>query len=303
MKPGGYAWWYVDALSNDGRHGLTIIAMVGSVFSPYYARARRRGSADPLDHCAINVALYGAAGKRWSLTERGRRGLDRGSAHLAIGPSALRWDDNALTIDIDEVTVPLPSRLRGRVRFYPESLVDYQAALDTAARHRWSPIAPCGRVELMMTHPPLRWSGPGYFDANAGDEPLESAFLGWDWSRASHRGETSVLYDVEAREGDSVSLAVHFDTRGGVAVLEPPPRVDLPSTRIWRIARGTRADSGRAATVVETLEDTPFYARSVLASHLGGDSVTAIHESLSLDRFRRRWVQMLLPFRMPRVRL
>jgi carotenoid 1,2-hydratase len=40
----------------------------------------------------------------------------------------------------------------------------------------------------------------------------------------------------------------------------------------------------------------------VLASRLGGDEVTAIHESLSLDRFRRRWVQMLLPFRMPRVR-
>jgi len=31
-----------------------------------------------------------------------------------------------------------------------------------------------------------------------------------------------------------------------------------------------------------------------------GESVTAMHESLSLDRFRARWVQMLLPFRMPR---
>jgi carotenoid 1,2-hydratase len=276
--------------------------MIGSVFSPYYARARRRGTADPLDHCGINVALYGAAGKRWSLTERGRRALDRGPSHLAIGPSALRWDGDALTIDIDEVTVPVPSRLRGRVRFYPEALVDYQAALDAAVRHRWSPIAPCGRVEVAMTRPTLRWSGSGYLDSNAGDEPLESAFRGWDWSRASHRGGTSVLYDVDAREGSGASLAVHFDAAGGVAALEPHPRVYLPSTRIWRIARGTRADAGRPATVVETLEDTPFYARSVLASRLGGDEVTAIHESLSLDRFRRRWVQMLLPFRMPRLR-
>ena len=48
---GGYAWWYVDALSDDGRHGLTIIAFVGSVFSPYYAlraAARRRRPARPL---------------------------------------------------------------------------------------------------------------------------------------------------------------------------------------------------------------------------------------------------------------
>ena len=56
VRPGGYAWWYVDAFSDDGRFGLTIIAFVGSVFSPYYAW---RGRRDPLDHCAINVALYG----------------------------------------------------------------------------------------------------------------------------------------------------------------------------------------------------------------------------------------------------
>ena len=56
VVPGGYAWWYVDAISDDGQHGLTIIAFIGSVFSPYYAWAGRR---DPLDHCAFNVALYG----------------------------------------------------------------------------------------------------------------------------------------------------------------------------------------------------------------------------------------------------
>jgi carotenoid 1,2-hydratase len=53
--------------------------------------------------------------------------------------------------------------------------------------------------------------------------------------------------------------------------------------------------------VVQTLEDAPFYARSVVASQLQGESVNAVHESLSLDRFRSGWVQVLLPFRMPRV--
>ena len=48
VAPGGYAWWYVDALSDDGRHGLTIIAFVGSVFSPYYAWSGATRSAQPL---------------------------------------------------------------------------------------------------------------------------------------------------------------------------------------------------------------------------------------------------------------
>ena len=70
--------------------------------------------------------------------------------------------------------------------------------------------------------------------------------------------------------------------------------------RAGGIARGTRADDPARTRVRRTLEDTPFYARSVLSQRLLGEDVTAVHESLSLDRFRTRWVQALLPFRMPR---
>lgn len=301
MNPTGYAWWYIDALSDDGRHGLTIIAMLGSVFSPYYANARRRGDPDPLDHCGLNVALYGRGRHRWSLTERGRSALERSSDHLRIGPSALHWDGNALSVDIEEVTAPIPSRLRGRIRLHPAGLNNYQAPLDPGVCHRWSPIAPCARVEVEMSRPRLRWSGPGYFDSNCGDEPLEAAFTGWDWSRAPRRGGTSVLYHVNARRGSGAGLAVHFGPDGSVTELAPPSPASLPPTPIWRVARGTRGDPGGEARVLKTLEDTPFYSRSLVASELQGDRVTAVHESLSLDRFRRRWVQMLLPFRMPRV--
>jgi carotenoid 1,2-hydratase len=48
------------------------------------------------------------------------------------------------------------------------------------------------------------------------------------------------------------------------------------------------------------LEDTPFYSRSLIKAEMFGCSVTAIHESLVLDRFTAPWVQAMLPFRMPR---
>ncbi|MFX8883411.1 hypothetical protein ABTM86_19650, partial [Acinetobacter baumannii] len=73
----GYAWWYVDALSDDGKRGITLIAFVGSVFSPYYALARRRGRGDPLNHCALNVAVYGNGTKHWAMTERRRGAIAR----------------------------------------------------------------------------------------------------------------------------------------------------------------------------------------------------------------------------------
>jgi carotenoid 1,2-hydratase len=299
VGPGGYRWWYLDAFSADGAHGLTVIAFIGSVFSPYYAWARRRGRGDPLDHCAINVALYGAAGKRWSMVERGAAAVHRQPDRLAIGASSVAWDGNALVVSIDEITVPWPSRIRGTVRLYPAVLCDQPFALDRAGLHRWFPLAPVARVEVELEHPALRWSGTGYLDSNAGAAPLEQAFSGWSWSRAGVGGGTALLYDVARRADAPLSLALYFDAAGRLHHFPPPPPAPLPRTG-WRIERATRADAGHAARLVHTLEDTPFYARSMVEARLLGAPATAMHESLSLDRFRQRWVQMLLPFRMPR---
>jgi len=247
------------------------------------------------------VALYGECGKRWAMTERGRSSVHMAPSVFTIGPSSLSWDGNALTIEIDEVTVPLPSRIKGVVRLHPAALTERAFVLDAKGAHRWWPIAPCARVEVALERPALRWSGAGYLDANAGDAPLEHGFVRWDWSRASLDGRTVVLYDVRRRDGEDLALALAFDARGGVRPIEAPARVHLPATR-WRIERATRADHDHPASVLETLEDTPFYARSVLGTRLLGAPATAVHESLDLDRFRAGWVQLLLPFRMPRRR-
>ena len=234
------------------------------------------------------------------MTERPREAINRSQKALTIGPSNLSWDLRGLVIDIDEVAVPIPRHVRGRVRLYPDLLNRHCVALDETGRHFWQPLAPAARVEVALERPALRWSGTGYLDWNGGDGPLETEFSGWHWSRASLRGGTVVLYDVTWRNGGSLSLAVEFG-RDGVKDFAAPPLTELPPTR-WRLARATRADRGYTSSVVETLEDTPFYARSVLTSRLLGEQVTAIHESLSLDRFRTKWVKLLLPFRMPRAR-
>src|SRR5512138_334009 len=95
LPAGGYAWWYLDATSDDGKHGLTLIAFVGSVFSPFYAAARRRGAAAAIDHSAINVALYGQP-RRWAMTERGRAAIERTSDACRVGPSRMLWQDGTL---------------------------------------------------------------------------------------------------------------------------------------------------------------------------------------------------------------
>jgi carotenoid 1,2-hydratase len=270
------------------------------VFSPYYARARRlgHGVADATNHVALNLSLYGRGRKLWCMTERGRNQLSASNTELQIGPSALHWQHDSLSIDLDEVAVPWPTRLRGRLRLFPQMRLAQPHALDADARHHWRPIAPRARIEVDLSRPGLRWHGEAYLDSNYGDVPLEDDFERWDWSRASLSGRRSaVLYDV-MRRGDTMhSFALHFDPKGRTQAFDAPAPVPLPHT-LWRLARGTRSDA--AASVQRTLEDGPFYARSLLRSQLLGEPVTAMHESLSMRRFVAPWVQAMLPFRMPR---
>ncbi|MBK8211258.1 MAG: carotenoid 1,2-hydratase [Rhodospirillales bacterium] len=292
----------MDALSDDGRLGLTIIAFIGSVFSPYYAWARRRGAADPLNHCALNVALYGDGRSRWAMTERRRASVQRSADMLVIGSSALTWDGTAVVIHIDERSVPVPSSLRGVVRLYPITMFEDDFELDPSGHHRWRPMMPNARVEVDLERPAWRWRGSGYLDSNRGTSPLEDAFACWTWCRASVRSGAVILYDVERRDGTSLTLGLRAAGDGGLIPMEPPRLVHLPPSRwhIRRPVRATGADSRPAPTVVRTLEDTPFYARSLLNLAVLDEPALAVHESLSLDRFRQRWVQAMLPFRMPR---
>ncbi len=299
IAPDGYRWWYIDALSDGGDQALSLIAFAGSVFSPYYAAARRRGSADPLNHCAINIALYGENGALWAMTERGRSRVVRDDRSLAIGRSAMKHVDGAIEIALDEIAVPWCRRIRGVVRLTPRHWCKRRFELDCAGLHHWSPIASSARIEVRLDRPALAWDGEAYLDSNWGAEPLENRFRGWTWSRAHLPDRTVVLYDREERSGASRTLALAIDRRGAIEEISPPPPVALAPTS-WRLTRYTRADAGSPAVIRHTLEDGPFYSRSLLDTHLFGRPAVAIHESLSLDRFRSRAVQWLLPFRMPR---
>ncbi len=158
VQQDGYRWWYVDALSDDRRHGLTIIGFVGSVFSPYYKRARARGRGNPMNHCCINVALYGAT-RRWAMTERAERFVTRSADTFQVGPSSMTWDQSGLTISIHEICSPVPLPLRGEVRLTPHHLYDAPVALDAAGRHHWRAVATDARIAVTLDAPRLSWSG------------------------------------------------------------------------------------------------------------------------------------------------
>lgn len=320
--PDGYAWWYVDGLSDDGRYGLVLLLFIGSVFSPSYARARRRdGPRDPHRHCAVNFVVYpldaGArrelGGKLWCFNEGGA--LRRSPAQLEIGASSMRWTGarEQLEVEIDEPRTwffgrPGP-RVRGRLRLRPDAIFSPRVELDPwrdAARHRWYPVAPRARIEVELDAPRLRFSGSGYHDVNEGDEPLERGFRSWTWARSEIADGALIAYDVIAPDGRAHARAWRFEPHADGAERAGPritpideatlgERVELGRTR-WGVGRSIRGRAERTR-LVHTLEDTPFYTRNVVATEVDGVPIRAVHESVDLRRYAARWVQFLLPFK------
>ncbi len=288
-------------MSADGKHALVVIAMLGNVFSPRYARARAKDPlVDPLRFSTMNVALYGPRGSTWALTERGRDAVSMQPDALAIGASSMRWEGNDLVVELSERASPfggrLGGRIAGRIRVRPRVRLSEEIALDDVGAHRWRPLVPSADVDVEMSSPCASWRGNAYVDSNDGDAALESAFDSWTWSRTPlSGGRVAIAYRATLRDGRETDVSRIVSASGRTAPMESVPWRTLPATA-WRLGRHAPSQDG--AHVVRTLEDTPFYSRSLVETTIRGERAVSVHESVSLRRFASPWVRMLLPFRM-----
>ncbi|GGB33929.1 carotenoid 1,2-hydratase [Roseibium aquae] len=296
-------WWYIDGVSACGRYGLSIITFVGSVFSPYYAW---RGRRDPDDHVCMNVALYGPVKNRWAMTERGKQAARRSATRFQVGPSSLEWTQNELHLSFDEVAVPrppsewAPTRIKGRVVLKPAALTNRIFSIDTKGDHRWWPIAPLADIGVSFEFGGTDWNGHGYLDCNWGMEPIETAFRDWDWARGVlPDGRALLLYDTRRNDGSEDCLALVYDGEGALSEW-PAPSASPLKRGFWGITPKAHHDTGHEPVLVRTLEDSPFYKRSLVRTVIDGEPVELMHETLSGTRFASAIVKAMLPFRMPR---
>jgi carotenoid 1,2-hydratase len=292
VRPGGYAWWYFDAVSDDGARALTAIFFVGSVFSPDYAARIRRGEAARAEeHLAVNVALYERGRKRaWVMTEHGERALGGiGDGGPRIGDSAVERDGTHLRVRVVERSAPFLLALAG-VGARVEGTIDVEPhapALDPVElavrpsrgdangssdgldgeRHWWHVLVPRARVRVRFTRPHFVFDGVGYHDVNAGDGRLERTFSSWSWARFHQANRTIIVYATHQRSGASRALVV--DAHDGApaaarpaALLPEGERAPLP----WGLAmpRWFAVDDGGHALrcrPTRLYEAAPFYAR------------------------------------------
>jgi len=324
VLPGGYAWWYFDAQSDDGARALTAIFFVGSVFSPDYAARLRRGEpARAEEHVAVNLALY-ERGKQvaWVMSEYGEPALHSlGKDGPAIADSRIeRLPSGGLRVHVRERSAPffwsrarLGGRIEGSFDFEPlaRPLGPFELAASGGPIHHWRVPMPHARVRVAMSRPDFNFEGTGYHDINRGEGRLEAAFSRWSWARFHDGERTLVMYAMREVSGREQALLV--DSRQSDALpdnasllvtsTDGPLRkagwgLSLPSW--FELDRGGQPLRCEPTTLIEV---SPFYARYIATLRQGEQPIaTGLGEYLDLDRFRSRGIQFLLRFKTRRMR-
>jgi len=322
VRPGGYAWWYFDAVSDDGTRALTAIFFIGSVFSPDYAARVRRGEpARAEEHLGVNLALYERGRKRaWVMSEHRAGALGGvGDAGPRIGESSIERVSGdgrgALRITIREHTAPflltlagVGARVEGTIDVEPlgPPIDPVELHAEGDVRHLWHVLMRSARVRVRFTRPDFGFDGVGYHDVNAGDGRLENAFASWSWARfhepTRKEARTTIVYATHERSGAARAWVV--DARDDEPTVARTAAL-LPEGERRRAPWGLMVprwfavdDAGRTlrCTPTRILEAAPFYAR--YAARLGDVSgSTGVGEFLDLDRFRDRGIQFLLRFK------
>ena len=212
----------------------------------------------------------------------------------------MTWTGTELQIDIDEISsLPLVSRVRGRILIQPEAVTGIELPLTPDGAHIWRPFASISRIRVDLEAKGWQFDGHGYFDANFGTRPLETDFSTWTWGRFPTEDGAVCIYDAKRRDGSVLDAAVAFEPSGQARLVDAPPAQPFRRT-LWALPRQTRADVGVTPRQVKPMLDAPFYSRSVVETRINGETVVGVHEALDLNRYANPLLKPMLAVRVPR---
>ena len=280
----------MDGISDDGSMAISIIAFIGSVFSPWYSWSGRK---NPHNHCSLNVVTYGKRG-RWTMTERKEKSIGLDANNFQIGPSNICWNGKSLDINFKEITIPHLDSLEGTISIYPEYITDIEVLLKPDGTHIWRPFAPISRIKVETNKKGWKWEGNAYLDGNFGTRALEQDFSYWTWSRLPCKEGSIAFYDANRRKGKPLSVSLKFYSDGLVKEMIAPPETQL-SRSLWAVQRKTRSDIDYKPKQIKHMLDAPFYTRSGIKTKIYGEEMIGVHEALDLN-LEAEFFNLLIPF-------
>lgn len=299
IPPGGYEWWYFDAIDESTGYALVVIFYRGNPFSNRYIRQLKDDNwgedAWPSKFPAISISLYrDNEPVFYSFTE-----YPPGESEFLTDKPAVTVGDNRLEADLSgsemkyklTLNEELPSgdKLMAELTFNSSLRLedDFGEQADSSnPGHTWNLVMPRAGVEgsfsvyrsSQLTHS-SRLNGLGYHDHNTGYEPMKDEFRDWYWGRY-HFASATLLYYVMNRKNSRQYRGWLIESEKGNE-LQNFKNIELKDIGIsifgLQVARKLVLGSGSIRAVVQqthSLDNGPFYRRFMSEAFLSlGDEV------------------------------
>ncbi len=326
-RPGGFTWFYVDLIDEQGR-GATVIWSWGLPFLPGYARAARVGRPElPIDRPSVNIVVYGDGRERFYLLSELPRAECQWRADgrsWCLGDSSFTWVDSpgsggvaptrALEATLD-LALPTGGRVTGELRLSGPLRRDCFSGPPTPAgpdcTHTWTPMVAASRGSLDLHTPggDLRIEGRAYHDRNSAARPLHDLGIhSWWWGRLALPGRDLVFYHLTPNELGAAprDLVVELAADGSSRTLETPLEPGRIRRSSWGLrwpATATFPDPDGRPVQVEVssvLDNGPFYQRYLLRGRCGADEGYGVGENVVPDRVDSDLLRPLVRMRVHR---
>ncbi len=322
--PGGFVWWYIDAVDADG-NGLVMIWSFGLPFLPGYLDSARRGNpATPGMRPSLNLMTFRAGETDVFHLEE----FDPAAAEWVQGDGQETWRFGDTSIDLKseagrvyleaELDCAVPGskdRLRGTVkaegaatRFAPEAAAGFDDS-----HHGWNPVAGPVHTEAILdfgARPVLRLQDLGYLDRNLGFVPFDRLGIDhWIWGRWVEADRTRVFFSLFVDDPDAEPQAWLVEVEAG-------GRMTVDGHAVCRLERGRSGAFGMpywdeiemqsslgdvTSRHVRLVEDGPFYLRSLCELRdAAGRYGRGVTEWIRPDRVDRAWQRPLVAMRVHR---
>lgn len=213
QTPGGYEWWYFDAIAVAGEYRIVVIFYDGNPFSTRYIKRLRNGlneDSAPENFPAVSISVYEENETVfYSFTEYkpDEAFFSDDNPDCEIGSNKITVEKNESDLKyILNLKEKLPNgdaivaNLEFKSNNTADTLFDEEDRTDSGS-HIWSLIQPRaevnGNIRIYSRNEEtktINFEGTGYHDHNIGSEPMKNEFRDWYWGRYHFEYGTLIYY-------------------------------------------------------------------------------------------------------------
>lgn len=306
-SPGGFLWWYVDIIDEQG-NGLVLIWSFGLPFLPNYAaKARKSKPQPPSERPSLVISIY----KNFQLDfylfqEYCEEEVLWEDTQWQFGANHMSATEDGLSISL---SMPIPKTkltLHGTVALTGTKRKDGSRASKTA--HEWVPILmpATAKVSLLCGTEQYQFLGRAYHDHNSALFPLHSLNIqSWWWGRIALPNQELIWYSLISNDqSPPIHLSIAVSQDGTIQIydegncecinltksifgLSSPSSFDLDTPWKERISIRTKG----------IVDDGPFYQRYIVHTQTQQGDGYGIAEQVVPDLVDGDWMRPLVQMR------